>query len=93
MENKPTLAVDFDGTIYDGKAILPGCLEKLEALRLRYRIAIYSARQTEHERDEMLRILDSNSVPYDDILAVKEMYDILLDDKAVRFEAWDKVKI
>jgi ribonucleotide monophosphatase NagD (HAD superfamily) len=94
MENKPRLAIDFDGTIYDGKEVLPGCIEALAELRKTYTISIYSARQTDHEREQMKSILDVNGVPYDDILGIKEEYVALIDDKAIRFDGnWATVHL
>jgi ribonucleotide monophosphatase NagD (HAD superfamily) len=86
------VAVDFDGTIFDGFNVFPGCVEKLTELRERYWIAIFSARQTDTERIQMKAILDSNGVPYDEILERKPNAVAFIDDKGIRFEgSWDKV--
>ena len=41
--SKPRLCVDFDDTIFDGKGLLPGCIDSLSRLRQSYSIAIFSA--------------------------------------------------
>lgn len=93
MPSRPRLAVDFDGTIFDGKNILPGCVEVLTRLRLKYRIAIFSARATASERNEMTLLLIKNEVPYDEILDQKPEFEFLIDDRAIRFESWEKVSL
>ncbi len=88
---KPRLCVDFDGTIFDGSGIFPGCVEVLTELRKSYRIAILSARSTPAERIEMGVILLTRGVPYDEILPPKPEADFYLDDKGRQFQGWDKV--
>jgi len=88
---KPRICVDFDGTVFDGQGIIPGCIEKLTELRKTYRIAIFSARPTELERIQMGVILLTRGVPYDEILPPKPEAVAYIDDKGIRFEGWDKV--
>ena len=91
---KPRICVDFDGTITpDGRIIFPDCISTLTRLHEKYRIAIYSARLTEAERLDMEAVLDSNKVPYDEILPRKPEADYYIDDKAIRFEGWDKISL
>jgi ribonucleotide monophosphatase NagD (HAD superfamily) len=86
--------VDFDGTITpDGKTIFPGCVEVLTELRQNYSIAIFSARPTDAERTQMVETLNTNNVPYDEILPPKPEAAVYLDDKGLKFEGWDKVRI
>jgi len=89
--DRPRLCVDFDGTIYTGVGLNPGCVEALTRLRQTYRIAIYSARLTDTERQQMKEFLDANQVPYDEILLPKPDADFYIDDKGVRFTSWEKV--
>lgn len=94
MDSRPTLCVDFDGTIYSGDSLrpmLPGCVEALTHLKQTYRIGIFSARLTPRERQDMKSILDGNNVPYDEILERKPQAVAYLDDKGFKFESWDKV--
>lgn len=83
--NKPRLCVDFDNTIWDGVQVFAGCIEALTRLRKYHTIAIFSARQTEAERQQMKSILDTFGVPYDEILPPKPDAVAYIDDKGVRF--------
>ncbi len=89
---KPRICIDFDGTIFDGKVVLPGCVEVLTELRRTYRIAVFSARATDAERDQMINVLAQFNVPVDEILPRKPEADCYLDDKGRQFTGWDKVK-
>lgn len=88
---KPRICVDFDGTIFDGKGIFPGCVEALEELRKQYRVAIFSARPTEAERKQMAEILTVHGVPHDEILPPKPEAAFYIDDKGRHFQGWDSV--
>jgi hypothetical protein len=88
---KPRIAVDFDNTIYDGVGLLPGCLESLAELQKTYSIAIFSARSTAAEINEMNSLLIRFRVPYDEILPPKPNCEFYIDDKGVCFTSWDKV--
>ena len=88
---KPRICVDFDGTIFDGKGIFPGCIEALSAMRQTFWVAIYSARQTGLERAQMTQILEAHGVPFDEILPPKPEAMFYIDDKGRRFEGWDKL--
>lgn len=90
--SKPRVCVDFDGTIWDG-AILPGCVEALTKIQEHYAIAIFSARSTDAERKQMKDILDSNSVPYDEILPSKPMAVAYIDDRGIGFRDWRMVSL
>jgi ribonucleotide monophosphatase NagD (HAD superfamily) len=85
--------VDFDGTIWDGKQIIPGCTLVLAALRETYEVAIYSARQSIAERNQMEYCLKVHFVPYDVILPPKPEAVAYIDDKAIHFDGWDKVSL
>lgn len=88
---KPRLCVDFDGTIFDGVGLFPGCVEALFELQKKYSVAIFSARRTEAERQQMADILKQNGVPHDEILAAKPEAVAYIDDKGIRFEGWSNV--
>jgi len=88
---KPRYCVDFDGTIFDGVGILPGCVEALTELQKTYSIAIFSARPTDAERWHMAEVLKKHGVPFDEILPPKPEAVIYLDDKGRHFQGWDKV--
>ncbi len=90
---KPRICVDFDGVIFDGVGIFPGCVEALTELRKTYSIAIFSARPTSAERTQMGVILLTRGVPYDEILPPKPEAAFYLDDKGRQFQGWDKVTL
>ena len=90
---KPRACVDFDGTIFDGTGIFPGCVEVLTELRKTHSIAIFSARPTHAERQQMMEILNRNAVPHDEILPPKPEAAIYIDDKGMKFEGWDKIRL
>ena len=91
--SKPRICVDFDGTIFDGVGIFPGCLEFLTELRKSYSVAIFSARPTDAERVQMVKILDAHGVPYDEIMPIKPDAAFYLDDKGRHFQGWDKITL
>ena len=90
-EVKERICVDFDGTIFDGVGIMPGCIEALTSLQETYRIAIFSARPTDAERKQMAEILETHGVPHDEILPPKPDAKFYLDDKGRQFQDWSDV--
>lgn len=90
---KRRICVDFDGTIFDGVGIFPGCVARLTELQLTHVVAIHSARATDAERQQMIEILAQHNVPHDEVLPPKPDADIYIDDKGHRFDGWDKIKI
>jgi ribonucleotide monophosphatase NagD (HAD superfamily) len=90
-DNKPRICVDFDGTIYDGVAIFPDCVEVLTTLRQRYIIAIFSARATPAERNQMIAILNEHRVPYDEVLPPKPAAELYIDDCGRHFTSWKSI--
>jgi hypothetical protein len=93
MPDKARLCVDFDGTIFDGENIFPNCITVLTELRRTYRIAIFSARATDAERQQMIEILNESGVPYDEVLPPKPDAVAFIDDKGVRFQSWNTISI
>jgi len=88
---KPQVCVDFDGTIFDGRGVIPGCIEALTQLQQKYFIAIFSARRTDTEWKQMVSVLKQHSVPYDTVLPPKPEAEFYIDDKGVRFTSWAEV--
>jgi hypothetical protein len=90
---KPLLCIDFDGTITpDCKTVFPGCIATLTRLRETYSIGIFSARATQAERDQMVRLLDEWGVPYNLILPPKPNAVAFIDDRGYKFDGdWEKV--
>jgi hypothetical protein len=100
---KPTLAVDFDGTICEhdfprcGK-LKPGARESMVFLSKHFYIIIFSCRSTPifgdtTTVDEMIQYLKNHKIPYDRIARSDEgkvIADIYLDDRALCFTSWQK---
>jgi len=98
--NRPTLAVDLDGTLLEysdfgnplGRPI-PGMREELEKVRAAgWRIAIWTVRSN---IAEIKALLDENSIPYDGInehdnepedTSRKMAAHLYLDDRAMPFD-------
>ena len=101
MNFKPTICVDFDGTIVEHDRLLrptaalnPGVKEALQRFRdLGFRIVIYSCRNnpevfpnSEEKMEEMGQILRAHDIPHDEIsLSPKPIAVWYIDDKAVPF--------
>lgn len=90
--DKPLICVDFDGTIFDGVGVYPGCIEKLNEFRLNHRVMVFSARDGVY-REWMIAYLKSARVPYDLIGPVKPNAEAFIDDKGVHFDGdWSAIK-
>lgn len=101
---KKTLAIDFDGVIHDIKHPVPGrrmgppmkgAKEALdEYASMGHEIVIFTVRantasSTKAVRDWMQYYL----IPFDYITNIKINADVFIDDKAVHFTSWNKIKI
>lgn len=92
MSVRPRICCDFDGTIFDGIGLFPGCIERLAQLRKFYSVAIFSAREDKC-REWMIEYLIKNNVPHDEILPPKPEAAFYLDDKGRQFVGWDKIEL
>ena len=93
-----------EGQTYSDVIPLPGSVETIEELRKNgYYIILYTARHQKtckgNEGKILARVgkktiqwLEDNKIYYDEIHFTKPYADIYLDDKAMLFENWDKVK-
>lgn len=87
-----------DGVIYDDP--MPGTKEALAALSSRYRLVIYTARNLSYKRngEELLEVdriwqwLEEHDLArfIDQITSVKPQAIFYIDDRAIRFTAWDE---
>lgn len=98
MTIKKVVFVDLDGTICSEEKTferplatpLPGAREALQRMRREgHTIIIWTARGWEQYRVSK-DWLDRYEIPYDQILMGKPIASIFIDDRAVRFEGWDR---
>lgn len=99
---KPTLAIDFDGTIVDHEFPEIGELKKdvkeaLTSLSKEYKIIIYSCRNSKHFTEGMFKdtlqkmttFLEENEIPFDlvdDGSMGKPFATYYIDDRAISFK-------
>lgn len=90
------LIIDLDGTICEERPTFERGLAKpkmlaVEALRRfkawGHHITIYTARGW-REYDMTKAWLDDHNIPYDNLICGKPVYDIWIDDRAIRFKGW-----
>ena len=84
MTRKPTVAIDFDGTLVYGEDPVPGAKLAIDELRAAgYRILIHSC----NTYDWIQRILRENDIYYDCIWEEdgKPPADWYIDDRAISF--------
>lgn len=90
------IVIDLDGTICTEEKqfsrslakVQNGAREALELLRSKgYIIIIYSAR-TWAEYEMSINWLNSNSIPFDQLILGKPQGDYWIDDRAIKFQSW-----
>lgn len=103
MDQKPNIAVDFDGTLFtdehepfewakiDGKPT-KSAKEALQKLSEHFRIVIFSARARREEGKEAIeKRLKEEGMPFDEVTAVKPAASRYVDDWGVQFKGdWDE---
>jgi hypothetical protein len=100
---KPTfiVCIDIDGVIakegpfdnYLKAEVIPGAKENITALsRKGYYIILYTSRWQE---DEFVtkKWLEIHEIPYNKLILGKPLADIYIDDRAIKFEGWDKLTL
>ena len=83
------IAVDFDGTLVQGKEALHGARDAINNLREQgHKIMIFSCNNTQW----IERVLRENDIRYDYIWPEgKPLYDALIDDRNIAFDGdWPK---
>lgn len=82
---------------------LPGSIKYLQKLKDRgHYIIIYTARHMGSCHNNVGQVmarqgkviidwLDKYKIPYDEIVIGKPLADVYIDDKAIKFEGWDKI--
>ena len=90
---KLTVAVDFDGVIYDRGREVPGANYALQdIIDQGYRLVIHTLRaRTASGKAFVIEWLDKRDLPYHEVTATKPDAFVFVDDKAIRFTAWYEV--
>lgn len=89
------ICIDFDGTIMDyfSGDMVPGADVAIQKLKKKgHHITIYTTNVV-HHKGLIKGWLNAHNIPYDEIDLSKPPYAVLIDDKAVKFEGWDKLKL
>lgn len=94
------MVIDMDGTICTEKptfeksmaVLIPGAKEALAKWHSEgIHITIYTARGW-GEYAMTKKWLTDNDVKHDLLMCGKPIYDVWIDDRALKFEAWDSIK-
>lgn len=94
------IIIDLDGTICSEEKQfsrsmakpLPGAVEQLSRLhREGHTLIIYSARGWQ-EYEMTCEWLGRHEIPYHQLVMGKPIGDVWIDDRAIRFEGWEKVE-
>lgn len=94
------LIIDLDGTICSeekqfSRALakpLPGSANFLQKLKQQgHTVIIYSAR-TWAEYEVTIEWLNSNFIPFDQLILGKPIGDYWIDDRAIKFESWEEIE-
>lgn len=106
VRRRPTVCIDFDGTIHSyrsgwqGAASIPDppihrCDEAIARLRKSYRVVIHSARcATEEGRNAIWEWLAKYGIEVDDVCEHKPPAKIYLDDRGIQFTGdWDQALV
>lgn len=99
--NKKIVAIDFDGVIHryskgwrDGSCYdrpMPGAKAAIKKLMKRYTVVILTARKTKTHY-KVRAWLRKWGFPKIKVTNIKPMAVFYLDDKAIRFTSWSKLK-
>jgi adenylylsulfate kinase len=105
MEQRKTIAIDFDGVIHDYKNVpkgkrmglpLPGAKESIEKMVLDgHKLIIHTVRATGNKEIDSIKDWFKYfgfpmGIP---ITNIKVNADVYLDDKAIRFTTWEDFSI
>jgi uncharacterized HAD superfamily protein len=94
------IVVDLDGTICEEMPTFEKALAKPKKRAIRYLnslskkghfIIIYTARGWA-EYNMTYSWLNEHSIPFDVLMMGKPIYDIWIDDRAIKFTSWDNIK-
>ena len=89
---KKTLAIDFDGVIYDPSThnIYPDTITYMDILCKRFKVIVFSARAANPGGLLTIRnVLNYHMIPVDEITSTKPQADLYIDDKAIHHTDWD----
>lgn len=98
--NKPIMAIDFDGVIHDAQnpvkgrrmgAPMPGAKEAVEELAKRYSIFIFCVWANDLQGIQTIRDwLDFYEISYNTVTNIKPPARFYIDDNALRFIDWQQ---
>ena len=99
MKNKK-IVIDIDGTICEEKPTFEKCLAKVKPGAIEFIkklkeennfIILYTARSWS-EYNMTKYWLEENGIPYDLLMCGKPIYDLWIDDRAIKFLDWNSVE-
>ena len=93
------IVIDIDGTICEEGPVSerifakpkPGAIESVNKLRDDGNFIILYTARCWNEYKTTKHWLDSNSIPYDILLCGKPIYDVWIDDRAMKFRSWKEI--
>jgi len=95
-----TIAVDFDNVLCDSNNIKPGmrmgiptegAIESMQALKAKgHTIVVFTVRGERPKH--VVDWLKYYSIPFDDVTNIKTNFDLMIDDKAISFDSWEKLR-
>lgn len=91
-DKRLTLAIDFDGVIFDPstKTVFTSSLDALDLLTHRFKVIVFSARAVTPAGQQFIRdVLFNNMVQVQEVTSIKPMADLYIDDKALHHVDWD----
>ena len=95
--NNKRVVIDIDGTICEEKPLhekifarpLPNAVESVNKISENNFVMLYTARCWSQYKITK-KWLDDNGVKYDVLICGKPIYDIWIDDRAIKFTSWEK---
>jgi ribonucleotide monophosphatase NagD (HAD superfamily) len=91
------VGVDFDGVIHDQKPLpgfkmgrpIKGAREALVRMKMRGDTVVIFTYRALRDTKHIADWLKYFEIPYDRISNIKENFDLIIDDKAVKFVTWE----
>jgi len=86
---------------FDGYKLQEGVKDSLEELKKNFRIVIYSGKPEGNEwipnpeeyKEKIIAFLNSQGIPFDEILFTKPPSIFIIDDRAIHHESWKKTML
>lgn len=86
------VAIDFDDTIMDARTERPvrGAKDAIRAMKDGGCFITVFTNRLDQRWTWVRDWMDRNGIPFDRIQCGKPFYEVFIDDKAAKFEGWDK---